>query len=219
MRKTIFSNEEIYHLFNRGVEKRPTFTDKRECDRAILTMDYYRYDEIHIALSQVLNLERDRREFFLSELRKHRKLVDILGFCLMINHFHLLLKQLMDNGIKIFISNFSNSYTRYFNTKNDRLGYLFQGAFKGVRIEDEAQFIHVLRYIHVNPVISSIIKPEDLENYQYCSYQEYLGKKEGFCNKELALKHFSSIDGLKNFTYDQVSYKKSLESIQHLILE
>lgn len=220
MRKTIFTNKEVYHVFNLGVEKRPTFTDKREYDRALMTLDFYRHEGVSAGLAQILKLDCEKRNFFLSQLAKRgKRLVDILGYCLMPNHFHLLIKQLVGEGISTFVGNFSNSYTRYFNTKHDRIGHLFQGVFKAVKIEDDEQLIHVLRYIHINPVVSSIIREIDIDSYPYSSFPEYLGKKEGFCNKELVMEYFSSIDKLKAFAYDQIDYGKRLESIKHLLFE
>lgn len=220
MRKTIFTNGEVYHVFNLGVEKRPTFTDKNEYDRALMTLDFYRHEGVSASLAQILKLDCEKRNFFLSQLTKRgKRLVDILGYCLMPNHFHLLIKQLVNEGISSFVGNFSNSYTRYFNTKHDRIGHLFQGVFKAVKIEDDEQLIHVLRYIHINPVVSSVIREIDIDSYSYSSFPEYLGIKKGFCNKELILKYFSSIDKLKNFTYDQIGYGKRLESIKHLLFE
>ena len=203
-----------------GVDKRPTFTDKREYDRALLTLDFYRFEGVSAGLAQILKLDLEKRNFFLSQLKKNgKKLVDILGYCLMPNHFHFLVRQLLEGGIPTFVGNFSNSYTRFFNTRHKRIGHLFQGVFKAVRIEDEEQLVHVLRYIHINPVVSSVIKEIELENYPYSSFWEYFGKKESLCNKELILGHFSSIDKLKDFTYDQIDYGKRLEGIKHLVLE
>lgn len=220
MRKTVFATGEIYHVYNLGVEKRPTFTDKREYDRALLTLDFYRHEGIFASLAQVLKLNLEKRDFFLTQLKNSKKnLVDILGYCLMPNHFHLLLRQVLDGGIPNFVGNFSNSYTRFFNTKHDRIGHLFQGVFKAVRIEDDEQLIHVLRYIHINPVVSALIKETDLESYPYSSFSEYLAKKENICNKKLILEHFGSIEKLKDFTYDQIDYGRRLEAIKHLVIE
>jgi len=220
MRKTIFTNGEVYHVFNLGVEKRPTFTDKREYYRAFLTLDFYRHEGMSAGLAQILKLDFEKRNFFLSQLAiQEKKLVDIFGYCLMPNHFHLLMKQLVDGGISTFVGNFTNSYTRYFNTKHKRIGHLFQGVFKAVRIEDDEQLIHVLRYIHINPVVSSVIRETNIDSYLYSSFSEYLGIKKGFCNKELVLKYFSSIEKLRAFTYDQIDYGKGLESIKHIVIE
>lgn len=220
MRKTVFSTGEIYHIFNLGVEKRPTFTDKREYDRALMTLDFYRYNGVFAGLAQVLKLELEKRNFFLSQLKeKGEKLVDILGYCFMPNHFHFLLRQLLDEGIPTFVGNFSNSYTRFFNTKRKRIGHLFQGVFKAVRIEDDEQLIHVLRYIHINPVVSSVIRELDLKSYPYSSFSEYISKREGLCNKDLISNYFSSVEKLRDFTFNQMDYGKRLEAIKHLILE
>lgn len=136
------------------------------------------------------------------------------------NHFHFLLKQKIDHGISNFISNFTNSYTKYFNTKYDRVGPLFQGLFKAVLVESEEQLIHLSRYIHLNPVTSSLVKPEDLQNYYWSSYPEYVDLLEdSLTNKHLILDFFPSIDKYKEFVLDQVDYAKKLEFIKHLILD
>ncbi len=220
MRKTIFANGEIYHVFNLGVEKRPVFTSKREYGRALSALNFYRFDDLPFGLSQFSKLEEEEKSRFFSQLLKDgKKRVDILGYCLMPNHFHFLLKQLIDNGIAKFMSDFSNSYTRYFNIKYKRVGHLFQGVFKAVRVEDDDQFIHVWRYIQINPVVSLVIKEVELDHYPYSSFFEYLDKKRGICNKKPILDYFSSIKELKTFVYDQVNYGKKLEAIKHLILE
>ena len=76
--------------------------------------------------------------------------MEIICYCLMPNHLHLLLRQLMDGGISKFMSNFANSYTRYFNTKSKRKGPVFEGKFKAKRIETDEQLLHLSRHIHLN---------------------------------------------------------------------
>ena len=119
-RKTPIVTDEIYHIFNRGIDKRPTFTDKREYQRALLTINFYRFVKPPLKLSRFLSLLDDESTLILQSLEKTNRLVDTISFCLMPNHFHYLLKQLVDGGIPKFISQFENSYTRYFNTKNER---------------------------------------------------------------------------------------------------
>ncbi len=221
MRKLVFAKDQIYHVFNRGVEKRPTFLDKREYDRALLTLDFYQYKSPPLRLAKALQLNITEREEFFSKLKTGKnKLVTLLCYCFMPNHFHLLLKQNEEGGITRFLSNFTNSYTRYFNTKHKRIGPLFQGTFKAVRIEDDEQLIHVSRYIHLNPVTSYLLKEEDLDNYQWSSFPEYLGNGEGnICNKEMILSHFSSKSRYRKFVYDQAEYAKDLEKIKHIIFD
>ncbi len=223
-RKLVFANDEIYHVFNRGVEKRPTFTNKRESDRGVQTLDFYRFANLPLKLSKFLTLPQKQKIKFIQNIKKDfEKLVEIICYCLMPNHFHFLLKQKLENGISIFTANFTNSYTRYFNTKHERIGPLFEGVFKAVHIESEEQFIHVSRYIHLNPVSSFIIEPEQLETYLWSSYPEYIGlSSNNISNKEAVLELISSKDSkdkYKQFVLDQADYARELDKIKHLLLE
>lgn len=221
MRKVVLATGEIYHVFNRGIEKRPTFIDKREYERAFSSLDFYRFEKPSLGLAQALRLDLEKRDFFFSQLKtKARELVEIICYCFMPNHFHFLLKQVKEKGIKIFLSNFSNSYTRYFNTKHRRIGPLFQGTFKAVRIEDDDQLKHISRYIHLNPVSSFVVTEGQLETYPWSSFPEFLDiDKDGICRKEIVLDLFSSKEKYRDFVFDQIDYAKKLESIKHLVLE
>lgn len=214
--------DEVYHIFNRGIDNRPTFTKKNEYDRALLTLRYYRFATPPVSLSLLLNTHIEERNEIISYLEKeNQKIVEILSYCLMPNHFHLLIKQLKDKGISKFISNYLNSYTRYFNTKNERLGPLFLNQFKAVRIETDEQLIHVNRYIHLNPYTSYVIKNlENLMNYPWSSFGEYLGlKKSNLCEKESILSFFKNTNDYQKFILNQAEYQRELDGIKHLLLE
>ena len=221
MRKIVFANNEIYHILNRSIEQRPIFTNKREYNRALITLNFYRFKNPPLRLSKALLLENQKREeFFQGFKQESTKLVEIISYCLIPNHFHFLLKQKANNGIPKFASNFTNSYTRYFNTKHKRIGPLFQGIFKAIWIENDEQLIHVSRYIHLNPVVSFIVKEEHLDTYPWSSLPEYLGsQKEKICDKEIILGLFPSKEKYRKFIHDQIDYAKKLEAIKHLILE
>lgn len=219
-RKFIFANEEIYHVFNRGVEKRPTFITTRDYQRGIQTLGYYRYQNPQVRFSHFLNLSKEAQTFAIENLQKLNKLIDVLAYCLMPNHFHFLLRQTQENGISKFVANFTNSYTKYFNTKNKRTGHLFQGAFKAVRIESDEQLIHVSRYIHLNPVSSYLVTPSELDNYAWSSYPNYVGLNQTEeIEAETILNYFSNKNPYKSFVLDQVNYRQNLETIEHLLLE
>lgn len=150
LRKTIFSTNEIYHIYNRGVEKRLIFLNKREYIRFIDTANYYRFANCPIKFSYFKKSALKEREAILDNLKRDAKLlVDIFAFCLMPNHFHFLLKQLTDKGVSKFMAKVTSGFSHYFNTCHDRTGHLFQGNFGAVRIEDEEQFMHVSRYIFI----------------------------------------------------------------------
>ena len=99
--------------------------------------------------------------------------VKLLAYCLMPNHFHLLLQQSSIDGITKFMRRITNAYVSYFNTRNERTGALFQGKFKASLIEQDSYLLHLSRYIHSNPLE---VRPlTRLEDYPYSSYREYLG--------------------------------------------
>jgi putative transposase len=148
------------------------------------------------------------------------KIVEIIAYCLMSNHFHLLLKQKTENGITTYISNFTNAYTKYFNTRNERSGPLFQGIFKAVFIETDEQLLHLTRYIHLNPVVGSVIETTSLNKYLWSSYPSYLSSKQDtLTNPQPILSSFFSSTSYENFVLDQIDYAKKLDKIKHLTLE
>ncbi len=218
-RKQPIINEGIYHVFNRGVDKRDIFTDQREYIRALETTRFYRFSNLPTKLSKYLKLPPSSKEKIIKELNDcSGKIVEILGFCLMPNHFHFLLRQVKENGISRFISNFSNSYSKYFNTKHDRTGVLLQGLFKSVLVDSDEQLIHVLRYIHLNPVVAKLAK--NPQSYPWSSLNEYTSPtKENICRVEELLAQFPSLEDFIKFHSDQIAYAKQLQAIKHLILE
>lgn len=150
-------------------------------------------------------------------LDESKKNIEIICFCLMPNHFHLLVKQLVDGGITEFVSKLSNSYTKYFNIKRSRVGYLLQGEFKSVLIETNEQLLHLSRYIHLNPLVSDLTN--NLKRYLWSSYPEYLElTSKQICTKEVILDQFRSKKDYENFTLDQESYGRDLEIIKHQLL-
>lgn len=210
-RITPLVTDQVYHIFNRGVAKLPIFTDKRNYNRFLETIYYYQYQGPKPRFSQ-LNRFKD------SNFEKNKKIVEVLCYCLMPNHYHFLLKQLQENGISEFVNKISNSYTKYFNTKHNRVGPLLQGQFKAVRIEYDEQLIHVSRYIHLNPIVSFLVK--NLNDYPWSSYQSYIGSyPDKICSKELVLGMFKSPQKYEQFVLDQLEYAQNLEKIKHLLID
>lgn len=211
-RTTPLVTNQIFHLYNCGVEKRDIFLNKRDYERFLDTFVFYQQKNppVRFSLTSFLAPSKDEHE--------EEKLVEIYCYCLMPNHFHFLVKQLIDKGISIFMSKLLNSYTKYFNTKNKRLGHLMQGSFKAVMIENEEQFFHTSRYIHLNPFVSGLIN--NLNNYEWSSYSEYLGKSAtNYCEKGLILDNFKSSKDYEKFVLNHAEYARSLEKIKHLVVE
>lgn len=212
----------FYHILNRGISLQPTFKTQKDFWRGVELLRYYQNQKPPLRYSYFIMLSRGKREVILKNFAKGKLfLAEILAYCLMPNHFHFILKQLKDDGISKFMSNFTNSYTRYFNTKNKRNGPLFQGKFKAVRIESDEQLLHLSRYIHLNPYSSYVVKTlGELKNYQFSSLPEYLGdSSKGFCNKEIILDEFGGLESYQKFVFDRADYQRRLEEIKHLALE
>lgn len=157
----------------------------------------------------------------MQELEKENKVfVSIICFCLMPNHFHLLVRQKEENGISKFLSQFQNSFTKYFNTRIKREGHIFLGQFKAVRIETDEQLLHVSRYIHLNPYSSFVVKEfNDLLSYQWSSLLQYMKKDKGFVSPDIILSEFKKPQNYYKFISDQADYQRELEAIKHLVLE
>jgi len=219
-RKVPLVNGEIYHVFNKGIASENTFTSMNEYDRAKITLKFYQLYPIFTKLSAYLKLDEDKREEIL-KISVATRIVSILAYVFMPNHFHFLIRQESEGGISRFMSNFQNSYTRYFNTKHKRVGSLFLNQFKAVRIETDEQLYHVSRYIHLNPYSSEVVKTfEDLKRYEWSSLPEYLGlSKESICDKKPILGHFGNVERYKKFVFDQADYQRSLERVKRLVFE
>jgi len=140
------------------------------------------------------------------------RLVDIFAFCLMPNHFHILIRERQEGGIAKFMQKLSTAYVMYYNSKNDRTGSFFEGKFKSVHVDTEAYLNYLFAYIHLNPLklinsswkekgISNIDRAKKfMSNYGYSSYYDYfVGNREesGIINKEDAPEHFSNLDDFK----------------------
>lgn len=221
-RPTPLVTEEIYHVFNRSVAKQPIFINVRGYQRAMETINFYRFGSLPLSFSHYERLAKEVKALVLENMQTaDKKQILILAYCLMPNHLHFQVKQLVGNGIHNFMRNLQNSYAKYFNTKRDRSGALFQSMFKAVRMESDEQLVHVNRYIHLNPLTSYIItNPNELEKYSWCSFKDYLeNDPKSIVDKEQILEYFKSPEDFKKFTLDQVDYQRELDRIKHLTLE
>lgn len=187
-----------------------TFDTSRDYQRFFRTMLYYQLDG-----------PKPRFSLFNPEtvmINPSKKIVHIVTYCLMPNHFHFLLRQTREGGITEFVSKLSNSYTKYFNTKRNRMGPLLQGEFKAVHIGSNEQLLHLSRYIHLNPLVGFVTK--NLNAYKWSSYPEYIGiEKTNHFSKEIILDLFKLNVDYEQFVLDQEDYGKKLEAIKHQTLD
>lgn len=213
---------EYYHVLNRGNGGMPIFKSKYDYYKIIQILSYYQNVSHTVRFSKFITLPLDQRNQLLQEFKNKKDFfVEIIAYCLMPNHFHLILKQQKDEGIFNFLRLLSNSYAHFFNIKYKRRGSLFEGRFKAIRLENDYQLLHVSRYIHLNPYSAFLVKDaEYLKEYPFSSFQEYLGLvKNSICQKDIILSQFKSIKDYEKFVLDQADYQRNLEIIKHQILE
>lgn len=211
-RITPLVNGQFYHIFNRGNNKQDIFLQPKDYKRFQKTFYYYQFLGPKPSFSKF-----SKSDFNFFQPDPNKKLVDVICYCLMPNHFHLLVRQLKENGISIFISQLSNSYTKYFNTKYSRIGSILQGSFKAVLIETDEQLVHVSRYIHLNPVVSGLAKT--LESYKWSSYSEYINGNGIICSTNEILNFFTTKKSYKEFIEAQIDYGTSLEILKHQTID
>lgn len=218
-RNGVLATNEIYHIYNRSIAKEVVFDSSIHLRKSIEIIDYYRFSQ-EIRLSEFKNLPKEQKESYLLAMKNKDPIVEIYSFAFMPNHFHFLLKQLQERGITSFTSNFQNSFAKYFNIKNERDGGLFQSPFKGRWIENDEEFIHVSRYIHLNPVASYLINFKKLYTFPWTSFPYYVNDTaSSFINTNFLLGMFQSRQSYIDFVSDQVDYQRRLSFIKNLIIE
>jgi len=219
-----FDTNLYYHAYNRGVEKRAIFETEKDYQRFLDTLGYYLYDQkSSFAFFQRLTKEKKKAYFEANPRDLNTQRAHLIAYCLMPNHFHLLLKGARYDGITLFLADISNSHTRYFNIKHERVGRLFQGPFKSKEISNEGSLLQVSRYIHLNPIPAGLVeKPED---YPYSSYKTWIGQEKAFLLSPGPisgwLKNFGGLKKYKKFVEAKIgeTVKDSKRGIENLVLE
>ncbi len=217
IRKVSFVAGEYYHIYNRGNSKQKIFHDKE---------DYERFTGLLYACNQVGNLRSDdlQKNQGLFNIVRTDIIVGIGAYCLMPNHFHVLITEIQEGGISRFMQKFTTAYVMYYNKKYKRTGSLFEGKFKAQHAGDDRYLKYLFSYIHLNP-LKLIYKNwkengvydkkealQYLTNYKYSSYVDYLGS-ERIMNKILDVKvfpeYFPNKESFIEEIFDWLGYEKS----------
>lgn len=222
VRKVPLVTGKFYHVINRGNGRSIVFKEEGDYGKFLKALFYYQNKEPGLKLSQFfrlpLKLQRQKRKDF---RKKKDFLVEIIAYCLMPNHFHLLLKQSSNKGISNCMRLVQNSYSSSFGLKYGHKGSLFEDRFKAIEVSKEEQFLHLSRYIHLNPYSAGLVKSlPDLLKYPYSSLPEYLNfDLEQVCQKSMILNEFKARIDYKNFVLDQADYQRSLQMIKNQLGE
>lgn len=198
----------------------PIFFEYGDQLRALQTIQYYCFEKPQIRLSHLFQLSSTQQNQILRELHeKHPKIVDIVSYVFMENHWHFLLIQNQDKGISTFMSRISDSFTKYINTRHNRVGPLFQGQFRAIRLITDNQLVHVSRYIHLNPLVGNAIDKKNFLKYEWSSMKDFAIGKSNFYDLMPVLSFFKSPEDYVKFVIDQEDYSREIKRIQHLLLE
>ena len=166
MRKLKAENGLIYHIINRGSDKRKLFLEDN---------DYIKF--LNNLIKKTNNDE-----------------VDVVSFCLLNNHFHLIVKQYKENGIAHLMHKLTMSYTKFFNLKYSRSGNLFQGPYKIIEIQDESKVFHVFSYVTGNAIVHGIVN--NIEDYKWSAIHDYLNSVSKVCNINIILNYDIDINNI-----------------------
>jgi len=199
MRKVPFVEDEYYHIYNRGVDKRSIFKDRKDLERFFQSIKEF-------------NSVKPIGSIFENSFNKEKtpeKLVEIVCYCLNPNHFHFVLRQLVENGISEFMKRLGG-YTWYFNNRHKRNGALFQGKFKSSHINSNEYLLHVSAYVNLNNRFKG--KSHLLSK---SSWDEYVGEENDYiCNSDIVLGQFKTPKAYKKFalsSLEGILERKELE--------
>jgi len=206
MRKTKFQIGEYYHIYNRGVDKRDIFMDKKDYLRFLISMKEFNTTKVIDSLYRLNQLKTSTNIKVAPKALQNcsalgatsgTPLIKIIVYTLLPNHYHFILKQLTNGGIAKFMQKVGSGYTEYFNNKYNRSGSLFQGTYKSIRITSDEYLVYLSGYINGNAEIHKIAQAE---NWQWSSYPDYLSLRNGtLCNKQVILNQFKNIKDYKNY--------------------
>jgi len=177
IRKQNFAKGEYYHLYNRGTDKRKIFLDNEDYEH-FLSLMYICNTEKSIELRNIV-----------SNFDRGESIIDIGAYCLMPNHFHILVCEKKEGGLSKFMLKVMTAYSMYFNKKYKRTGKLYEGVFKSTHVNSDRYLKYIYSYIHLNPAklidknwrkddkrdISQLLKY--IFSYSYSSLREYISSK------------------------------------------
>lgn len=216
----MFSIDEYYHLYNRGTDKRVIFKTHHDHQR-FMALLYVCNSSIPVNVTDHFREGGNFVELF--DIERGDTLVDIGAYCLMPNHFHILVREKTVGGITKFMSKLSIAYSMYFNNKNERTGGLFEGPFKSKHVDTDEYLKYLFAYIHLNPIkiidskwredgISDRNAAQDyLMEYAYSSYPDYQGVnrlENVILTRENFPEYFTKVADFNSFIEEWLSFSK-----------
>ncbi len=205
-----YAEDSYYHIYNRGVEKRIIFNDDQDYKVFLSYLKTY-LNPPSSPSKRTVQMENISFTTLKRPLNNYYQEIDLIAYCLMPNHFHLLIKQKSSKSIELFMRSLLTRYATYFNKRYKRVGSLFQGTYKAVLVPNEDYLLHLSRYIHLNPINHAKEYPLRMLLDNYSSYGDYLGfRKTEWIKKDLILSFFKTAQSAH--LKDVLSYQSFVEN-------
>ncbi|MBU2591926.1 MAG: transposase [Patescibacteria group bacterium] len=213
VRKEPLVTDYFYHVLNRGARSAEIFKDSKDKNIFLELLTFYSQTNPPAKFSYY-RIDRKKYQVDFSE-----RLVTIVSYCLMPTHFHLFLRQEEDQGVKTFLQRVSNAYSHYHNLRHNYKGALFEGPFKSIGVDCENQFLHLSRYIHLNPVSAYLV--DDPCDYPFSSCNLFVrGSGLGLpFDPSPVMSGFKNGEDYLDFLLAGKDYQRELASIKDLLLE
>lgn len=219
IRKNHLVNGGVYHVCSKSIAGFKIFNTPDDFERMRQLIKYYKTNPT-IKFSDFINYKSLLMEGFdvylENNLDNKNEIVQIIAYSFMPTHLHLVLKQLTNEGISVFMRKILESYSKYFNATHNRKGPLWESRFNGILIEDDDLLNHIVRYLHLNSTTAKLTnKPED---WAFSSYREYLGEIDNIhrvCKFDDVLN--IELSTYRRFANDQISYQRELAKIKKLL--
>lgn len=222
MRKLSFSTGEMYHVYNRGVDKRNLFKDRSDLQRFVQGMVEFNVEEPIGSIYEQSFRKRIKESN--ADRSKAQKLVDFICYCVNPNHYHFLLRQRSDDGISKFMKRLGGGYSWYFNNRHERSGTLFQGPFKAVHVGSNEYLLHLSVYVNLNDRVHLSQLGDRVTKLGQSSWKEYTtnGRANGLCNTDIILGQFRNRKEYIAFAYaslqDILQNKESTRNLEAALL-
>ncbi len=189
-RDDVFRRGQYYHIYNRGVGKRAIFFNPGNYEHFVRLLGRYH----------------------------GRSRTTVIAYCLMPNHYHLLLRQEADEALSRFIGVLFNAYVQAVNRQQGRRGPLFEGRFRHAHVDREEYLVHLCRYIHLNPVQARLAKAP--ERWQYSDYLDWIGQRPGTLTDVTFIRdHFGAPDSYRSFVNAYADQTQALDEIRKYLLD
>jgi putative transposase len=201
---------EYYHVFNRGTRKQDVFIDDQDYTRFLFVILYFQ-SLLTFTNPAFYTHQYAKRGYFESGGNTREKIsenrgVELVSFCLMPNHFHLLLREVSEGGIARYMQRVQNAYSKYFNARYSSSGHVFQGPYKMVHVIDNDQLLHLSAYIHRNPLELTATDGHRMSitdglSYEWSSLQDYcsVNRWGQLISQDVILDQFKDTHGYAHF--------------------